>query len=115
MVVSKVDGRSVTRVADIQADEIGCCKRGSPGWRLEPDYQAFKTLGRTVVDNWQGEHLVSKVAGRPRQCPGRGTDVVEDPVRRDYIDRGAFEQLMSRIGVTPEMTVKTGTTPNCLR
>lgn len=30
---------------------------------------------------------------------------LNDPVRRDYIDKGRFEELMSRIGVTPEMTV----------
>ena len=30
---------------------------------------------------------------------------LNDPVRRDYIDREKFEQLMSRIGVTPDMTV----------
>jgi len=30
---------------------------------------------------------------------------LNDPVRRDYIDKARFEELMSRIGVTPEMTV----------
>ncbi len=30
---------------------------------------------------------------------------LNDPVRRDYLDRGAFESLMSRIGVTRETTV----------
>jgi thiosulfate/3-mercaptopyruvate sulfurtransferase len=30
---------------------------------------------------------------------------LNDPVRRDYITRDGFERLMSRIGVTPDMTV----------
>ena len=30
---------------------------------------------------------------------------LNDPVRRDYIDKARFEELMSRIGVTPDMTV----------
>ncbi len=30
---------------------------------------------------------------------------LNDPVRRDYLDREGFEQLMSRIGVTPQTTV----------
>ncbi len=30
---------------------------------------------------------------------------LNDPVRRDYLDRKGFEALMSRIGVTPETTV----------
>ncbi|NDJ55272.1 MAG: sulfurtransferase [Chloroflexi bacterium] len=30
---------------------------------------------------------------------------LNDPLRRDYIDQGAFEALMSRIGVTPDTTV----------
>ena len=30
---------------------------------------------------------------------------LNDPVRRDYLDRAAFAALMSRIGVTPETTV----------
>jgi thiosulfate/3-mercaptopyruvate sulfurtransferase len=30
---------------------------------------------------------------------------LNDPVRRDYLDREAFEQLMSRIGVTSETTI----------
>jgi thiosulfate/3-mercaptopyruvate sulfurtransferase len=30
---------------------------------------------------------------------------LNDPVRRDYLQREGFEQLMSRIGVTPETTV----------
>jgi thiosulfate/3-mercaptopyruvate sulfurtransferase len=30
---------------------------------------------------------------------------LNDQVRRDYLDRAAFERLMSRIGVTPETTV----------
>jgi len=30
---------------------------------------------------------------------------LNDPVRRDYLDRAAFERLMSRIAVTPETTV----------
>jgi thiosulfate/3-mercaptopyruvate sulfurtransferase len=30
---------------------------------------------------------------------------LNDPVRRDYLNREGFEKLMSRIGVTPEMTV----------
>jgi len=30
---------------------------------------------------------------------------LNDPVRRDYLQREGFEKLMSRIGVTPEMTV----------
>ncbi len=30
---------------------------------------------------------------------------LNDPLRRDYLDRAGFEALMSRIGVTPEMTV----------
>lgn len=30
---------------------------------------------------------------------------LNDPLRRDYLDREGFEQLMSRIGVTPDMTV----------
>jgi thiosulfate/3-mercaptopyruvate sulfurtransferase len=30
---------------------------------------------------------------------------LNDPLRRDYLDRVGFEALMSRIGVTPEMTV----------
>lgn len=30
---------------------------------------------------------------------------LNDPVRRDYLQRDGFEKLMSRIGVTPKMTV----------
>jgi thiosulfate/3-mercaptopyruvate sulfurtransferase len=30
---------------------------------------------------------------------------LNDPLRRDYLDKVGFEALMSRIGVTPEMTV----------
>jgi thiosulfate/3-mercaptopyruvate sulfurtransferase len=30
---------------------------------------------------------------------------LNDPVRRDYLDREGFEKLMSRIGVTPDTTV----------
>ncbi len=30
---------------------------------------------------------------------------LNDPVRRDYVDRAGFERLMSRIGVTPETDV----------
>jgi thiosulfate/3-mercaptopyruvate sulfurtransferase len=30
---------------------------------------------------------------------------LNDPVRRDYLDRAGFEKLMSRIGVTPDTTV----------
>ena len=30
---------------------------------------------------------------------------LNDPVRRDYVDRAGFERLMSRIGVTPETSV----------
>jgi thiosulfate/3-mercaptopyruvate sulfurtransferase len=30
---------------------------------------------------------------------------LNDPIRRDYLDREGFERLMSRIGVTPETTV----------
>ena len=30
---------------------------------------------------------------------------LNDPIRRDYLDRAGFERLMSRIGVTPETTV----------
>src|SRR5687767_1179353 len=30
---------------------------------------------------------------------------LNDPVRRDYIDRGAFEKLMSQIGATKDTTV----------
>ncbi|MDX2161378.1 MAG: sulfurtransferase [bacterium] len=30
---------------------------------------------------------------------------LNDPVRRDYLDKAGFEALMSRIGVTPETTV----------
>ena len=30
---------------------------------------------------------------------------LNDPVRRDYLDRGAFDRLMSRIGVTRDTTV----------
>jgi thiosulfate/3-mercaptopyruvate sulfurtransferase len=30
---------------------------------------------------------------------------LNDPLRRDYLDREHFEELMSRIGVTPDMTV----------
>ena len=30
---------------------------------------------------------------------------LNDPVRRDYLDRASFERLMSRIGVTPDTTV----------
>ncbi len=30
---------------------------------------------------------------------------LNDPLRRDYLDREGFEKLMSRIGVTPDMTV----------
>ena len=30
---------------------------------------------------------------------------LNDPIRRDYLDREGFEKLMSRIGVTPETTV----------
>ena len=30
---------------------------------------------------------------------------LNDPLRRDYLDQGGFEALMSRIGVTPNMTV----------
>ncbi|MCL6645345.1 MAG: sulfurtransferase [Dehalococcoidia bacterium] len=30
---------------------------------------------------------------------------LNDPLRRDYLDRAGFEKLMSRIGVTPETTV----------
>jgi len=30
---------------------------------------------------------------------------LNDPVRRDYLDRAAFEKLMSRLGITPETTV----------
>src|SRR5215470_4450378 len=30
---------------------------------------------------------------------------LNDPVRRDYLDRAAFEKLMSRLGATPETTV----------
>jgi thiosulfate/3-mercaptopyruvate sulfurtransferase len=30
---------------------------------------------------------------------------LNDPVRRDYLQRDGFEKLMSRIGVTPDMTV----------
>jgi len=30
---------------------------------------------------------------------------LNDPIRRDYLDRGAFESLMSRIGVTRDTTV----------
>jgi thiosulfate/3-mercaptopyruvate sulfurtransferase len=30
---------------------------------------------------------------------------LNDPVRRDYLDRAAFEKLMSRLGVTPDTTV----------
>ncbi|MEW6578517.1 MAG: sulfurtransferase [Chloroflexota bacterium] len=30
---------------------------------------------------------------------------LNDALRRDYLDRQAFEELMSRIGVTPEMTL----------
>lgn len=33
------------------------------------------------------------------------TTDLNDPVRRDYIIKAGFEQLMSRIGVTPETTV----------
>jgi len=33
------------------------------------------------------------------------TSDLNDPIRRDYIAQGAFEQLLSRIGVTPETTV----------
>ncbi|MFB3904545.1 MAG: sulfurtransferase [Acidobacteriota bacterium] len=33
------------------------------------------------------------------------TNDLNDPVRRDYINREAFEKLMSRIGVTPETTL----------
>ncbi len=33
------------------------------------------------------------------------TNDLNDPVRRDYISRDGFAALMSRIGVTPEMTV----------
>ena len=33
------------------------------------------------------------------------TSDLNDPLRRDYISRTGFEQLMSRIGVTPETTV----------
>ncbi|HEX2350057.1 MAG TPA: sulfurtransferase [Ktedonobacterales bacterium] len=30
---------------------------------------------------------------------------VQDPVRRDFVDKAAFEALMSRYGITPETTV----------
>ncbi len=30
---------------------------------------------------------------------------LNDPLRRDYLDREGFEKLMSRIGVTPDMTI----------
>lgn len=30
---------------------------------------------------------------------------LNDPVQRDYVERAAFEQLMARIGVTPQTTV----------
>ena len=30
---------------------------------------------------------------------------LNDPLRRDYLDKAGFEALMARIGVTPEMTV----------
>jgi thiosulfate/3-mercaptopyruvate sulfurtransferase len=33
------------------------------------------------------------------------TNDLNDPIRRDYINREAFERLMSRIGVTPQTTV----------
>ena len=33
------------------------------------------------------------------------TTDLNDPIRRDYLDRRGFEALMSRIGVTPETTV----------
>ncbi len=33
------------------------------------------------------------------------TNDLNDPVRRDYLNRAAFEKLMSRIGVTPQTTV----------
>jgi thiosulfate/3-mercaptopyruvate sulfurtransferase len=33
------------------------------------------------------------------------TNDLNDPLRRDYISKGGFEQLMSRIGATPETTV----------
>ncbi len=33
------------------------------------------------------------------------TTDLNDPVRRDYLQKDGFENLMSRIGVTPEMTV----------
>ncbi len=33
------------------------------------------------------------------------THDLNDPLRRDYLDKAGFEALMSRIGVTPEMTV----------
>jgi thiosulfate/3-mercaptopyruvate sulfurtransferase len=33
------------------------------------------------------------------------TNDLNDPLRRDYIDKAGFEALMARIGVTPDMTV----------
>ncbi|MEM6283269.1 MAG: sulfurtransferase [Chloroflexota bacterium] len=33
------------------------------------------------------------------------TTDLNDPVRRDYVDKAAFEALMSRIGVTPDTTI----------
>ena len=33
------------------------------------------------------------------------TEDLNDPVRRDYINKDAFEALMSRLGITPETTV----------
>jgi len=33
------------------------------------------------------------------------TNDLNDPVRRDYISRAAFEKLMSRMGITPQTTV----------
>ncbi|MEL6152352.1 MAG: rhodanese-like domain-containing protein, partial [Chloroflexota bacterium] len=33
------------------------------------------------------------------------TTDLNDPVRRDYVDKASFEALMSHIGVTPDTTI----------
>ena len=50
-------------------------------------------------------HAALPVGAHPRRGP-RGLDGdLNDPLRRDYITRDGFENLMSRIGATPNTTV----------
>jgi thiosulfate/3-mercaptopyruvate sulfurtransferase len=66
--------------------------------------QNLKTSGIRLVES--NEDVLLYSSGHiPGAVQVDWTADLNDPLRRDYIGKGAFEALLSRIGVTPETTV----------